>query len=532
VSRVSLPPRTATAVVGAGPAGLLFCIVARLRLAARGATPDAWPLWLFDKRAAYERTHRLRIAPGPWRRVQRDLADARFDALMAFLEAEGFQPAVNVLEERLLALAAALGVRKEVLCLGRDPGEVGLAELRRRLEAEGRLRPEDRLTIVGADSVHSAVREQVQGAGATVERTHQHVARLRIVGPDLPERLGLLEQFRLSKVLGSILDYRLNPNGFAEVDLFLTGREHRGVVALGATPREPVRLTDARLAGLRAPFFRRIVEHLGGRFRPGGREVLLQSTFRLEDRHAPRVAFPLPEMNAHAFLVGDAAVSLPFFRGMACLAACADALARAHVDLVSGAADAPAAVAAYEAEVAATRRAELRVVDARARLVRIAREVVRVSALLPFPIQAWLLSVPEPDAPFEGISAGLALNAFLAVAAAACAAAGLAPLPALAPFAAPLLAAALGLEGLGGIAYNAVRGYEPGGKPAVRALWRFQIALALLGGVLLTAMTSLAAGRLARPHAALAWLGLGLAFVLGLYVADALDRRWHAHADL
>lgn len=527
------PPRTATAVIGAGPAGLLFCVVARLRLAARGAAPESWPIGLFDKRARYERTHTLRLDPRVWRELQRSLGDSRFDALLDFLAAEGFRPTVNALEERLSGMAAMLGVRKEILCIGTEPGDLDLAGLRARLEAEGRLGPADLLTIVASDSVHSAVREQVRGSEAPVERTHQHVARLRIVGRDLPERLGPIEQFRLSKVLGSIIDYRLNPNGFAEVDLFLTGREHRGVVALGATPREPVLLTDGRLAALRAPFFRRIVEHLRGGFRAGPREVWVQSTFRLEDRYMRRVAYDLPELSALVFLVGDAAVSLPFFRGMACLARCVDALARAHVDLVTEAAPPAGAARRYEADVAAIRAAEMRVVDTRARLVRIAREVIRVSALLPFPIQAWLLSVPEPDAPPEGISAGLALNATLAIAALACAAAALAPPPIVpSPLAAPLGAAALGLQALGGVAYNAVRGYEPGGQVAVRRVWRFQIALALLGGVLLASIASVAAGRLAHLPAALAWLALGAAFTAGLYVHDALDRRWHAQAEL
>src|SRR5262249_61624395 len=90
--------RIATVVVGAGPAGLLFTIVARILHERRGGKPGAWPLYLFDKRAAYERNHRLRIAPGPYREIARDLDHPGFDALLRFLEEHRFSPEVNRLE--------------------------------------------------------------------------------------------------------------------------------------------------------------------------------------------------------------------------------------------------------------------------------------------------------------------------------------------------------------------------------------------------------------------------------------------------
>jgi hypothetical protein len=70
-------PRIATLVVGAGPAGLFFSIVARLLYERRGGDPQAWPFFLFDERASYERTHRLRIAPGPYRDIARELQHRR-----------------------------------------------------------------------------------------------------------------------------------------------------------------------------------------------------------------------------------------------------------------------------------------------------------------------------------------------------------------------------------------------------------------------------------------------------------------------
>jgi len=110
--------RIATIVVGAGPAGLLFSIVARLLYERRGGDPQAWPFFLLDKRESYERTHRLRMAPGPYREIAREVQHPGYDAFLAFLERQQFRPEVNRLEERLAALALRLGVRLELQCVG------------------------------------------------------------------------------------------------------------------------------------------------------------------------------------------------------------------------------------------------------------------------------------------------------------------------------------------------------------------------------------------------------------------------------
>ena len=610
--------RIATLVVGAGPAGLLFSIVARILYERRGGDPRAWPFFLFDKRTSYERTHRLRMAPAPYRDIAKELQHPGYDAFLAFLERQQFRPEVNRLEERLTALALKLGVRPELQCVGPAAGGVTLAELRARLEREGQLRPDDRLTIVAADSVRSDVRGFV-GRGATpVERTHQYLARLHVVGDGLPDALGVIEQYKLSKVLASLLDYRLNANGYAEVDLFLTADEHHAVVGLGATPRDPVVLTGDKLRALRrAPFFRRIVDRFRDGFGGGRCEVRLQSTFCLEHRFMECVVFNLKELDAQVFLVGDAAISLPFFRGMACLARCAYHLAEAHCDLAGLAqrdpgpeerqaiqrtffsADRPmlygtkpmfgrivrveptvrqgrpamvvlhrwllhygvhvlqrkgdgwtslhhlapvwrrtafADFAAqvdpalrYQREVADVRRAELAVVASRAWLVRGAREFVRVSSLLPFPMQTWFLSFPERDLRPARWSLGLVVNLALAVAAAGAALAGLFLGSIVDPRLAWIWLAALPLQGVGGAAYAAAREIEGGPQRLTRAVWRIQILALAVGGA---ASLFLARGVLLPMLAALSWFVLALPFVAGLYVFEFFDRRWWGRARL
>ena len=173
----------------------------------------------------------------------------RFDEVLAFLDDQGFSPAANQLEEHLAALVSALGIPRDVLHLGAGEGQVPLGGLRHHLELSDLLPATAHLTVVGADSVHSAVRDAV--GGAPVEHTHQTVARLRVVGDGLPERLGRIEQYRLSKVLGSVVDYRRNPNGFAEVDVFLGPEDQARLSDLGATPAQPVELGAELVATLK-----------------------------------------------------------------------------------------------------------------------------------------------------------------------------------------------------------------------------------------------------------------------------------------
>lgn len=532
------PPAVTTAVIGAGPAGLLFAATARLMFGRQGGDPATWPILLFDKRSSYERTHRLRIDPRPYRALAGALADPRFDEVLGFLDGCGFSPAANQLEERLAALTSALGIPRSLLHIGTGDGEVPLAGLRTHLEGCGALDPATTLTVVGADSVHSAVRDAVRGAQPLVEHTHQTVARLRVVGDGLPERLGRLDQYRISKVLGSVVDYRRNPNGFAEVDVFLGPAAHADLGALGATPAQPVALDDDRLAALHAPLLERLVQHLRDGMTASSCEVLLQSTFRLEHRYIERVAHTVGEDRTRVFLVGDASTSLPFFRGMACMGACVHELALAHCDLVhlvaGGATDEQLAApgARYQHAVEEIRRREIAMVRARARLVRGAREFARVSSLLPFPLQSWFLSIPDRRDRRGGGTAGVVLNALVAVVAAAMALAGPVLSTQVVSGFAVVWWAALVVEAVGGVVYRAAQEFEPASDTWLRRVWRAQIAATAVLGAAGTVVLSLRAGALTAPMAAVSWFVLGAAFVVGIVTYDALGRRWFARADL
>jgi 2-polyprenyl-6-methoxyphenol hydroxylase-like FAD-dependent oxidoreductase len=459
-----------TAVIGAGPAGLLFTLIGKIKMG------DAWHVALYDKRESYARTHRLRMAPEPYRAIQNDLQDPRFDSLIDFLEEHHFSPEVNLLEAKLSALLSSLGVKKIV----------------REFTSLEALSVD---TIVGADSVHSTVRELVRGGLKPEVKTHERVARLRVTGSDLPARLGVLDQFRLSKVLGSVVDYRVNQNGFAEIDLFLTEEEHKSIMALGASPKEPIPIDSARLGKLKAPLMRAIVSQL----EKEGRSIVVQSVFTLEHSVMPSVKFV--DKGRPVFLVGDAAVSLPFFRGMACLASCAHALAQVH---------ATRRFDEYDKEVRAIVARELGIVRARASAVKIVRELIRISSLLPFPLQSWWLSAarePEPDrlSPGAGFNMALSSGVFVLVLLGL-----LSPWLALLSFPAQLL---------GGVAYRWALDLEPGPHRYLRRIWEVQIALVAILGV------ALFVTGLVIWFAVLFWWFLGLSFVLGIYVFEGFIAR-------
>jgi hypothetical protein len=318
-------------------------------------------------------------------------------------------------------------------------------------------------------------------------------------------------------------------------------------------------------------------------------------------------------LDATVFLVGDAALSLPYFRGMAALGAAAHALGRAHVDL--SIADkrraSPALHADDDAEIARSFRAadrprrfgtwllpgtiadvratvwrgapafavlhrfggrwgahvfekrgddwvahehlapvrravaerafeawsdparrygreveeiatrEVAIVRARGRLIRLLREVARTSAILPFPIQTWLLSAPDDRPATRPSSRAVALNALLATSAAA-----LALVPPALGMHAWLSLLSLPIQALGGIAYHAFVTLDRGPAYALRNVWRAQTLL-LVGLGLPLAIHAATAGTAGLALVlAFTWLVLAAMFVVGLYAWERVVSRW------
>lgn len=159
----------------------------------------------------------------------------------------------------------------------------------------------------------------------------------------------------------------------------------------------------------------------------------------------------------------------------------------------------------YDLEASAIKASEIAVVSTRARLVRVLRELIRVSSLLPFPIQSWWLRAPDRDVGTDHWSLGLFGNIALSLGALA---------SSIGAIRSPLvLVLALAMQIAGGVAYHAVLDFERGPHRRVRRIWEVQIALAMAGGVYLAVAR--------RIYLAAAWwFLLGLAFVVGLYLFE------------
>lgn len=609
-----------TAVIGAGPAGLLFCIISKILFIRQGGNPENWSILLFDKRDQYIRTHRLRIAPEAYYAIQKELKDENFDSLIDFLKEHHFSPTVNLLEEKLESLANNLGINKENLWVAKNKDKSGILELRQKLESENKLKNDDDLTIVAADSVHSTIREMVRGNNNPVKYTHQTVARLRVFGKNLPAKIGVINQYKLSKVLHSLIDYRLNNNGFAEIDLFLDSTEHHLLENLGSSPKNPLLLTEDIMNKLDTPLFSRFVYHLNKDITESACQVYLQSTFRLEHQYMEKLTYSLPEFNTDIFLLGDAAISLPFFRGMACLASCAKTLAQIHCDIafkrnISSVSSeinndiqkyfmsnkrslhfgtkllpgkilkveptihngvvsfvvlhywlmlygvhvlncnengiwtsthhlAPVGrsraiedfnsytdnLLFYEKESKRIRSSEISTVNARARLVKFAREFCRISTFLPFPLQTWFLSFPEPNTNHKTMTAGLVFNSALALLAAITALSAPIFSQTIHPSFNLLWIFSLIIQIGGGIVFRAAQEFEPGSHKDIKDIWRFQIAILFILGVAITIYYSVLKGTTMLIYSSLSWFILGMFFIIGMYIFESLGKRWFKQA--
>ena len=138
-----------------------------------------------------------------------------------------------------------------------------------------------------------------------------------------------------------------------------------------------------------------------------------------------------------------------------------------------------------------------------------------MSALLPFPIQAWWLSAAREPAP-DALSPSAYFN--MAIAASVL---GLLALGLVSPWLALL---SLPAQIAGGFAYRWTLQLEPGPHRYLRRIWEIQVALVLVAGVGLVVV-----GRASILMAGVWWI-LGAAFAGGIYVYEGTIGRVLARA--
>ena len=145
--------------------------------------------------------------------------------------------------------------------MGREPGHSSLDALASHAIERFGADTTTPVTIVGADSVHSTVREMV-GSPEREYHTHQTVARFLVRGDDLPDELNLVTQYQMAKLVSSVIDYRVNSNGYAEVDIFLDSSNVTELARFNVSPKQPVSLSSADIADLSSEELRRMLQHL------------------------------------------------------------------------------------------------------------------------------------------------------------------------------------------------------------------------------------------------------------------------------
>jgi hypothetical protein len=518
--------RLVTAVIGAGPAGSMFCFVSRLLAIKSQIPPKIWRIILLDKRNEYQRSHRLVIDRKVYKSCQKEMNDQIFDSLIEFLEKNSFAPRVNELETFLSLAISQLGVEKRVLTLGNSPGDTSFAALRKDFEENQLIDSEDLLTIVGADSVHSTVRTTLGPRLVLEHSTHEHLARFLVRGRAIPEKIHAFERYRLAKILGSVVMYYPKNSENAEVDLFLSAKEFQVISSLGANPKTPVFLNLKDPLFRDAPFLKRILQQLSRGLSDDPCEVFLISTFQLEHAVCPTRVFKMPEINAFAFLVGDAAIALPFQRGMAALLKSVSSLASAHLNLLRSPSTVEKIAFDYDKAVGKIVEEELNIVRARAKLVRGLKEFFRISAILPFPIQSWFLSHEDRAEKWEALSSWRVIN-FICAVSAFCIAFGKNDAHSIGW----MMLLGLFSQTLGGFLYRATLEYERPPFRTLKSIWAIQISAWFITGTYkMLSEPSKSFGSSEMLYGTIWWFG-GIFFIFGIYAFEFLSTRWWKSGD-
>ncbi len=531
------PETFATVVIGAGPAGLIFSLINRICLDHRNISSSKWPLFLLEKRTRYVRNHRLQLDKSEFVRVQKRLNSLHFDKFVQFLENTNYRPVINELETFLTQALNKFGVSQTICDVGNSFRQSSLHDVRAKLPHS--FSQENKpWVIVGADSVKSTVSKMLGNDKGRITGTHEYLIRLKLIGNHLPKSINIIENFKLSKVLSSVLSYRFNKNGFAEMDLFLDPSEYYAVSWLNANPKNPINLTKEVLDQLNAPFFKQvIISFIESHSKVSLQQIQLQSSFKLEHSINRSRVRHLNEFNAYAFLVGDAAISLPFQRGMTAMIKCTYELSEVLFSIFDQLTlnestyqleQCKSIANHYQVQSELIAKEEIKIVSSRASLVRGLRQFIRINAMLPFPIQSWLLGY---ESNFSAKSINIThflLNLLFACCASLSMGAALLLMLNNKEFWSPLTFIIIGfvLQFIGGFIYRANFTFTNQVHIFIKRIWQIQIVSWMLLGIGIILFKIIEISSLIGALLATAWWTGGVFFGIGLVLFDQLGRYW------
>ena len=527
----------ATVVIGAGPAGLVFSFINRICLEQHNISPLQWPLLLLEKRTKYVRNHRLLLDKSEFERVQKQLDSLHFDKFIEFLKETNYKPVINELEIFLTQALNEFGISQTICDVGNSLEQTSLQTIKANLPDV--FSQENQLwTIVGADSVRSTITGMLGNDKGRITGVHEYLIRLKLVGDHLPKSINIAENYRLSKVLSSVLSYRFNKNGFAEMDLFLNSKEYDKISRLNANPKNPINLTKELLDQLNAPFFQQVIlAFIESNSEASLQQIQLQSSFKLEHSiNRSRVRY-LEELNAYGFLIGDAAISLPFQRGMTAMIKCAYQLSEVLFSIydqlsvhtpVHPSQQLESIANRYQVQSDLIAKKEVKIVSSRASLVKGLRQFIRISAMLPFPIQSWLLGYESNSSGKSLNMAHFFLNLAFAFSASLCLGASFFLILQDNEFWSSLIFIFIGslLQFMGGFIYRANFTFPNQIHIFIKRIWQIQIVSWMLLGIGIMLFKSIKINSLIGILFTTAWWIGGILFVIGLVLFDQLGKYW------
>ncbi len=531
------PETFATVVIGAGPAGLLFSLINRICLDKRNISSSKWPLFLLEKRTKYVRNHRLQLDKSEFERIQKKIDSLHFDKFIEFLKDTNYKPVINQLETFLTQALNEFGISQTICDVGNSLGQSSLQAIKANLPHS--FSQENQLwTIVGADSVRSTVSGMFGNDKGRITGIHEYLIRLKLLGEHLPKSINIAENFRLSKVLSSVISYRFNKNGFAEMDLFLNPSEYDAISRLNPSPKDPINLTKKLLNQLNAPFFQQVIlAFIESNSEASLQQIQLQSSFKLEHSINRSQVRYLKELNAYGFLIGDAAISLPFQRGMTAMIKCAYQLSEVLFSMFDQLAFNTSTHSLQQFESIANRyqvqskliaKKEIKIVSYRASLVHGLRQFIRISAMLPFPIQSWLLGYETNSSGKSLNIAHFFLNLVFACSASLCLGAAFFVILHDNEFWSSFIFILIGslLQFMGGFIYRANFTFPNQIHIFIKRIWQIQIVSWMLFGIGIILFKSIKISSLIGILFTTAWWIGGILFVIGLVLFDQLGKYW------
>lgn len=284
--------------IGAGPVGLFTAIQVKLQ------NPEL-NILMFEKYAEYQRKHVLIIDPESYKNTHRDV---RFQRIISELHGA---VRTSVLEEKLLNFAREIGIEIQYEIITSADSIL--------------VRYPSTSVIVGSDGSHSMIRQQIFGEHLDTYEDLQYIVEIKYEVEGTARQLNLLHEYLpaitqtnhlITEHVGKEKDGRTP----VSMRIFVDKGTFDALKAQGVTFKNPLKLTDGRNADSNKTkkMFDSINAWLIAR-EDLTNERRITDSEKITAINLPvyrSKEFALEHANKKWFLVGDAALGVPYFRAL------------------------------------------------------------------------------------------------------------------------------------------------------------------------------------------------------------------------